>query len=101
VVDQFLKPLTSIPDQNAIFIQPPMIEAPKLGAEAFMQALEKQVIKNLPPLPEDNHDDRMVKHPEPISELKPIVTSISEEDDDEIKPRKKSYEEMLRFIGIK
>jgi hypothetical protein len=28
VVDQFLKPLTSIPDQNAIFIQPPMIEAP-------------------------------------------------------------------------
>ena len=78
-----------------------MIEAPKHDAEEFMQALEKQVIKSLPPLPVDNYDDRMIMNPQPIPELKPIVTSIPEEDDDEIKPRKKSYEEMLRFIGIK
>ena len=101
VVDQFLKPLTSIPEQNTIFIQPPMIEAPKHDAEEFMQALEKQVIKSLPPLPVDNYDDRMIMNPQPIPELKPIVTSIPEDDDDEIRPRKKSYEEMLRFIGIK
>ncbi|GAB1365845.1 hypothetical protein MASR1M36_07160 [Candidatus Cloacimonadaceae bacterium] len=102
VVDQFLKPLTSIPDQNAIFIQPPMIEAPKHEAEEFMQALEKQVIKNLPPLSASN-----INHENPASQsefkpdYKPVTLPLQEDDDDEIKPRKKSYEEMLRFIGIK
>jgi putative transposase len=102
VVDQFLKPLTSIPDQNAIFIQPPMIEAPKHDAEEFMQALEKQVIKNLPPLSGSN-----INHENPASQsefkpdYKPVTPPLQEDDDDEIKPRKKTYEEMLRFIGIK
>ena len=102
VVDQFLKPLTSTPEQNAIFIQPPMIEAPKHEAEEFMQALEKQVIKSLPPLSASNINH---ENPAPQSELKPdykpVTPPLQEDDDDEIKPRKKSYEEMLRFIGIK
>ncbi len=102
VVDQFLKPLTSIPDQNTIFIQPPMIEAPKHDADEFMQALEKQVIKNLPPLSASNINH---ENPAPQSEFKPdykpVTPPLQEDDDDEIKPRKKSYEEMLRFIGIK
>ncbi|HOH98588.1 MAG TPA: Mu transposase C-terminal domain-containing protein [Candidatus Cloacimonadota bacterium] len=102
VVDQFLKPLTSIPEQNTIFIQPPMIEAPKHEAEEFMQALEKQVIKNLPPLSASN-----INHENPASQsqfkpdYKPVTPPLLENDDDEIKPRKKTYEEMLRFIGIK
>ncbi len=102
VVDQFLKPLTSIPEQSAIFIQPPMIEAPKHDAEEFMQVLEKQVIKSLPPLSASNINQ---ENPAPQSELKPdyipVTPPMQEDDDDEIKPRKKSYEEMLRFIGIK
>ncbi|MCK9335813.1 MAG: Mu transposase C-terminal domain-containing protein, partial [Candidatus Cloacimonetes bacterium] len=102
VVDQFLKPLTSIPEQNAIFIQQPMIEAPKHDAEEFMQALEKQVIKSLPPLSASNINQ---ENPELKSELKPdykpVTPPLQEDDDDEIKPRKKTYEEMLRFIGIK
>ena len=102
VVDQFLKPLTGIPDQNAIFIQPPMIEAPKHEAEEFMQALEKHVIKSLPPLSASNINQ---ENPEQQSEFKPdykpVKPPLEENDDDEIKPRKKSYEEMLRFIGIK
>jgi len=102
VVDAFLKPATGIPEQSAIFIQPPMIEAPQPGAEEFMQSLEKQVIKNLPPLSASkiNHENT-----EPQSELKPdykpVTPPLQEDDDDEIKPHKKSYEEMLRFIGIK
>ncbi len=102
VVDQFLKPLTSIPEQSAIFIQPPMIEAPKHDADEFMQALEKQVIKSLPPLSASNINH---ENPAPQSEFKPdykpVTPSLQEDDDDEIKPRKKTYEEMLRFIGIK
>jgi putative transposase len=102
VVDQFLKPLTYIPDQSAIFIQPPMIEAPKHDAQEFMQALEKKVIKSLPPLSASNTNQ---ENPEPQSEFKPnykpVTPPLLEDDDDEIKPRKKTYEEMLRFIGIK
>lgn len=102
VVDQFLKPLIGIPEQSAIFIQPPMIEAPKPGADEFMQALEKQVIKSLPPLSASTSDeDKTAIQPEPENVLKQVTPSTLEDDDDEIKPRKKTYEEMLRFIGIK
>jgi hypothetical protein len=79
-----------------------MIEAPKHDAEEFMQALEKQVIKNLPPL-----SARNINHENPASQsefkpdYKPVTPPLQEDDDDEIKPRKKTYEEMLRFIGIK
>ena len=79
-----------------------MIEAPKHDAEEFMQALEKQVIKSLPPLSASNINQ---ENPDPQSDfkhdLKPITPNMLEDDDDEIKPRKKTYEEMLRFIGIK
>lgn len=102
VVDQFLKPLTSIPDQNAIFIQPPMIEAPKHDADEFMQALEKQVIKSLPPLSASSiNQENPVQQSVLKPDYKPVTPPLLENDDDEIKPRKKSYEEMLRFIGIK
>lgn len=102
VVDQFLKPLTGIPEQSAIFIQPPMIEAPKPGADEFMQALEKQVIKSLPPLSANTSDEaKTAIQPELKNVLKQVTPSTLEDDDDDIKPRKKTYEEMLRFIGIK
>lgn len=102
VVDQFLKPLTSIPEQNKIFIQPPMIEPPKHEAEEFMQALEKQVIKSLPPLSASTiNQENPAPQSDLMTELKPVTPPLQKDDDDEIKPRKKSYEEMLRLIGIK
>ncbi|PKN79823.1 MAG: hypothetical protein CVU48_04040 [Candidatus Cloacimonetes bacterium HGW-Cloacimonetes-1] len=102
VVDQFLKPLTSIPDQSAIFIQPPMIEAPVPGADEFMHALEKQVIKNLPPLTEYRTEDKLAtSSTETMHSIEQAIPDYPADDDDVIQPRQKSFDEMLRFIGIK
>ena len=79
-----------------------MIEAPKHEAEEFMQALEKQVIKSLPPLSASNiNHENSAPQSELKPDYKPVTPPLQEDDDDEIKPHKKSYEEMLRFIGIK
>lgn len=105
VVDAFLKPITAIPDSNSLFIQPPMIEAPKTDADDFMQALERQVIKNLPPLPTVSNDDSertQLSAAEHKPEEPPVQHPVMDEVDyEEIKPRQKSFDEMLRFIGIK
>lgn len=105
VVDAFLKPMTALPDCSSIFIQAPMIEAPKTDAEDFMHALELQVIKNLPPLPEIASDNNVTAQLSTANQ-KPEETTVQlpdmdELDYEEIKPRQKSFEEMLRFIGIK
>ena len=79
-----------------------MIEPPKHEAEEFMQALEKQVIKSLPPLSASNiNQENPAPQSDLMTELKPVTPPLQKDDDDEIKPRKKSYEEMLRLIGIK
>ncbi|MDZ4120824.1 MAG: hypothetical protein U1C33_00270, partial [Candidatus Cloacimonadaceae bacterium] len=105
VVDAFLKPMTAIPDSNTLFIQPPMIEAPKTDSDDFMQALERQVIKNLPPLPAISNDDSertQLSAADQKPEETPVQHPVMDEVDyEEIKPRQKSFDEMLRFIGIK
>lgn len=85
VVDAYIKPLMLAPnEENPTFIQPPAIEAPQPGPEQVMEVLEKQAMQNLPNRLEENN-------PKPEDE----------DDDGEIKPKVKTYEEMLRFIGIK
>ena len=85
VVDAYIKPLMLAPtEENPTFIQPPAIEAPQPGPEQVMEVLEKQAMQNLPNRLEENK-------PKPEDE----------DDDGEIKPKVKTYEEMLRFIGIK
>lgn len=85
VVDAYIKPLILAQgEENPTFIQPPAIEAPQPGPEQVMEVLEKQAMQNLPNRLEENN-------PKPEDE----------DDDGEIKPRVKTYEEMLRFIGIK
>ncbi|MDP3113248.1 MAG: Mu transposase C-terminal domain-containing protein [Candidatus Cloacimonadaceae bacterium] len=83
VVDEMIKPLpiASI-ETNPTFIQPPTLEAPKPSPEQLMEELDKQVQKTLPNL---------------LDKPKLIVPI---DDDEEIKPKEKSYEEMLKFIGI-
>jgi hypothetical protein len=60
-----------------------MIEAPKPGADEFMQALEKQVIKSLPPLSLSNiNQENSVPQNEFKPELKPVTPTLQEDDDD-------------------
>lgn len=86
VVDAYIKPLRMPAlNDNPTFIQGPAIEAPKPGPEQIMEALEKAAMKKLPNLLELNRP-----------QIKP-----EDNDDEEIKPRVKTRDEMLKFIGIK
>ncbi|NLW18949.1 MAG: transposase [Candidatus Cloacimonetes bacterium] len=83
VVDAYIKPLILAPDEaNPTFIQPPAIKAPEPGPEQVMEVLEKQAMQKLPNRLEQNKPKQI-------------------DDDGEIKPKEKTFEEMLRFIGIK
>ncbi len=83
VVDAYIKPLILAPDEaNPTFIQPPAIKAPEPGPEQVMEVLEKQAMQKLPNRLEQNKPKQI-------------------DDDEEIKPKEKTFEEMLRFIGIK
>jgi len=97
VVDAYVKPLQIPQDEpNPTFIQPPMIAPPEPNSEQVIEALEKQVMESLPKpeMPEVIKPERQPKH---IIDLpKP-----DNESEDEIKPKAKSFEEMLAFIGIK
>jgi putative transposase len=85
VVDAYIKPLMLAQgEDNPTFIQPPAIEAPKPGPEQVMEVLEKQAMQKLPNRLEENMPQKQ-----------------EDDDDGEIKPKVKTYEEMLRFIGIK
>ncbi|MDD2229309.1 MAG: Mu transposase C-terminal domain-containing protein [Candidatus Cloacimonetes bacterium] len=82
VVHRLMKPLPAL-EGNPTFIQAPAIEAPKPGPEQMLEKLEQEVMKQLP-----NKLD--------IPQQKPLT----EYEDGEIKPKQKSLEEMLKFIGI-
>ncbi|PKN79221.1 MAG: hypothetical protein CVU48_06010 [Candidatus Cloacimonetes bacterium HGW-Cloacimonetes-1] len=83
VVHRLLKPLPAL-ESNPTFEQAPILTQPKRETEDLMQKLEQQVIKQIPIQTEEP------KHVD-------IPTLI----DGEIKPKQKSFDEMLKFIGIK
>ncbi|MDI3504366.1 MAG: putative transposase [Candidatus Cloacimonadota bacterium] len=83
-VDRLVKPLPMAEVEcNPIFVQAPTIKTPPPNAEQLMEELDKQIQATLP------------------NKLDPPPALRLEEDDDEIKPKEKSFEEMLKFIGIK
>jgi putative transposase len=85
VVDNLVKPLPMADlEANPLFIQGPSIEPPKPSQEQVMEELDKQVQAMLP---------NKLDIPKP--------TRFVDDDDDVIKPKEKSFDEMLRFIGIK
>jgi hypothetical protein len=71
-------------EHNPTFIQAPSLEAPPPSAEKLMEELDKQVQAALP---------NKLDPPKPLK--------VEDDDDDVIKPKEKSFEEMLKFIGIK
>ena len=84
-VDRLVKPLPIAElEHNPTFIQPPTLEAPPPSAEQLMEELDKQVQATLP---------NKLDPPKPLK--------VEDDDDDVIKPKEKSFEEMLKFIGIK
>lgn len=108
VVDQQLKPLLAAASQrsNPTFIQPPMIEPPKPGPAQELERLEKTlstepkteepVVIEVPTQAKPKYEDLIIK---------PKTTFESEAEDqaedNTYKPKPKSFEEMLKFVGIK
>ena len=84
-VDRLVKPLPMAEvEHNPTFIQAPSLEAPPPSADQLMEELDKQVQATLP---------NKLDPPKPLK--------VEDDDDDVIKPKEKSFEEMLKFIGIK
>ena len=83
IVHRLLKPLPAL-ESNPTFKQAPILTQPTRETEELMQQLEQQVIKQIP-----------------IQEEEPKQTDITTLIDGEIKPKQKSFDEMLKFIGIK
>ena len=83
IVHRLLKPLPAL-ESNPTFKQAPILTQPTRESEELMQQLEQQVIKHIP-----------------IQEEEPKQTDIPTLIDGEIKPKQKSFDEMLKFIGIK
>jgi putative transposase len=99
VVDAYVKPLQISKDEpNPTFIQPPMITPPEPSTDQLIETLEKQVMQSQPKL-ELPEVVRPEAKPEHIVNFTP--NPVTETDEDEIKPKAKSFEEMLAFIGIK
>jgi len=100
VVDEYVKPLLlPMNEPNPTFIQPPMIEAPEPGTEQLVATLEKHAMQHLPKL-----ELSEVVRPESGREHIIDLTNLNltnDDDDDEIKPKVKTFEEMLDSIGIK
>jgi putative transposase len=111
VVDEQLKPLLAAASQqnNPTFIQPPMIEPPKPGPAQELERLEKS-------LPHDVTTDQPEVATIPVQQItkfedlvikpKTIITNTEQltddqSDDNTYKPKPKSFEEMLKFVGIK
>ena len=71
-----------------------MIDAPKPGRDEAIHEMEKQMLKNLPQL--EPIETEIAKPPvQPESE--PIDNAVNSD----IKPKPKSFEEMLKRAGIK
>lgn len=83
IVHRLLKPLPAL-ESNPTFKQDPILTQPTRETEELMQQLEQQVIKQIP-----------------IESEEPKQTDIPTLIDGEIKPKQKSFDEMLKFIGIK
>jgi len=83
IVHRLLRPLPVL-ESNPTFKQAPILTQPSRESEELMQQLEQQVIKQIP-----------------IQEEEPKQTDIPTLIDGEIKPKQKSFDEMLKFIGIK
>ncbi len=83
IVHRLLRPLPAL-ESNPTFKQAPILTQPSRESEELMQQLEQQVIKQIP-----------------IQEEEPKQTDIPTLIDGEIKPKQKSFDEMLKFIGIK
>ncbi len=83
VVHRLMRPLPAL-ESNPTFVQAPILTQPKRDSEELMQKLEQQVIKQIP-----------------VQTEEPKQTDIPTLIDGEIKPKQKSFDEMLKFIGIK
>ena len=96
VVDRLITPMRKAQEltENPIFKQAPMIEAPKPGRDEAINAMEKQMLKNLPQL---EPIETEVEAQEPIRETETIACAINSE----IKTKPKSFEEMLKRAGIR
>jgi putative transposase len=100
VVDRLMIPMRKAKalDANPIFKQPAMIEPPKQSRDQAINAMEKQMVKSLPKLDPIRAD-------EPIHKTEAIVPipiqPILDENDLTIKPKPKSFEEMLKRAGIR
>ena len=94
-VDRLVPPLRSrLLEANPIFKQPPMIETPKPGRDEAIHEMEKQMLKNLPQL---EPIDQEVAAQEPKQDTEPLDNAVNSD----IKPKPKSFEEMLKRAGIK
>jgi putative transposase len=96
VVDRLITPMrkAQVLTENPIFKQAPMIEAPKPSRDEAINAMEKQMLKNLPQL---EPIETEVEAQEPIRETETIASAINSE----IKSKPKSFEEMLKRAGIR
>ena len=96
VVDRLITPMrkAQVLTENPIFKQAPMIEAPKPGRDEAINAMEKQMLKNLPQL---EPIETEVEAQEPIRETETIDSAVNSE----IKSKPKSFEEMLKRAGIR
>jgi len=94
-VDRLIPPLRSrLLEANPIFKQPPMIEAPKPGRDEAIHEMEKQMLKNLPQL---EPIEKEAAAQEPKHDTEPLDNAVNSD----IKPKPKSFEEMLKRAGIK
>ena len=82
-VQRLMKPLPTL-ESNPTFEQAPILTQPSHASEEMMQQLEQQVIKQIP-----------------LQEEQPKQAETTVLENGQIKPKEKSFEEMLEFIGIK
>lgn len=82
-VQRLMKPLPAL-ESNPLFEQTPILTQPSHASEELMQQLEQQVIKQI---------QLQEEQPEPAEA--PVL------ENGQIKPKEKSFEEMLEFMGIK
>ena len=82
-VQRLMKPLPAL-ESNPTFEQAPILTQPSHASEEMMQQLEQQVIKQIP-----------------LQEEQPKQAETTVLENGQIKPKEKSFEEMLEFIGIK
>ncbi len=98
VVDRLMLPMRKAQaiEANPMFKQPAMIEPPKPGRDEAINAMEKQMLKNLPQLEPINPDVTPIA---PKRDAEAIETAVNSDLTAKVKP--KSFEEMLKRAGIR